>query len=49
MAFTIATFNVRSLIGPEKVYFPFESLTPAADAWKADQLPTMDADIARHR
>ncbi len=49
MAFTIATFNVKNLIGPEKVYYPFEQLTPEAYAWKrdwlSDQLLQMDADI----
>ncbi|MEO1494877.1 MAG: endonuclease/exonuclease/phosphatase family protein [Pseudomonadota bacterium] len=49
MAFTIATFNVKNLIGPDKVYYPFEKLTPEAYAWKrdwlSDQLLQMDADI----
>ena len=33
MGFTIATFNVKNLIGPDKVYYPFEYLTPEAYAW----------------
>ena len=49
MAFTIASFNVKNLIGPGKVYYPFEYLTPEAYAWKrdwtSDQLLRMDADI----
>lgn len=49
MAFTVATFNVKNLIGPDKVYYPFEYLTPEAYAWKrdwlSDQLLQMDADI----
>ncbi|MEM7188441.1 MAG: endonuclease/exonuclease/phosphatase family protein [Pseudomonadota bacterium] len=49
MPFTIATFNVKNLIGPDKVYYPFEYLTPEAYAWKrdwlSDQLLQMDADI----
>ncbi|MEM6661523.1 MAG: endonuclease/exonuclease/phosphatase family protein [Pseudomonadota bacterium] len=49
MSFTIATFNVKNLIGPDKVYYPFEYLTPEAYAWKrdwlSDQLLQMDADI----
>lgn len=49
MAFTIATFNVKNLISPDRVYYPFESLTPEAYAWKrdwtSDQLLQMDADI----
>lgn len=49
MGFTIATFNVKNLIGPDKVYYPFEYLTPEAYAWKkdwlSDQLLQMDADI----
>lgn len=49
MAFTIATFNAKNLISPDKVYYPFEYLTPEAYAWKrdwtSDQLLRMDADI----
>ncbi|MEM1298203.1 MAG: endonuclease/exonuclease/phosphatase family protein [Pseudomonadota bacterium] len=49
MAFSIATFNVKNLIGPDKVYYPFEYLTDEAYAWKvdwlSDQLLAMDADI----
>ncbi|MGB0960541.1 MAG: endonuclease/exonuclease/phosphatase family protein [Halocynthiibacter sp.] len=47
--FTIASFNVKNLIGPEKEYYRFEKLTEEEYAWKedwlADQLLTMDADI----
>ncbi|MEM0990919.1 MAG: endonuclease/exonuclease/phosphatase family protein [Pseudomonadota bacterium] len=49
MAFSIATFNVKNLISPDKVYYPFEYLTPEPYAWKvdwlSDQLLGMDADI----
>ena len=49
MAFTIATYNVKNLISPDKVYYPFEYLTPEAYAWKkdwlSDQLLQMDSDI----
>ncbi|MEO0344049.1 MAG: alpha-1,4 polygalactosaminidase [Pseudomonadota bacterium] len=47
--FTIASFNVKNLIGPDQEYYPFESYTPEEYAWKedwmADQLLTMNADI----
>ncbi|MGR3291462.1 MAG: endonuclease/exonuclease/phosphatase family protein, partial [Paracoccaceae bacterium] len=47
--FTIASFNVKNLIGADKEYYKFESYTPEEYAWKedwlADQLFTMDADI----
>lgn len=47
--FTIASFNVKNLIGPDKEYYEFQSYTPEEHAWKqdwlADQLMTMDADI----
>jgi len=49
MAFTVATFNAKNLISPDRVYYPFEYLTPEAYAWKrdwvSDQLLRMDADI----
>lgn len=49
MAFTIASFNVKNLIGPDKEYYPFEYLTPETYGWKvdwlSDQLLQMDADI----
>ena len=48
-AFTIATFNVKNLIGPDQEFYRFEQYTPEEYAWKqdwlADQLVTMDADI----
>ena len=48
-AFTIASFNVKNLIGAEKEYYRFQTYTPEEYAWKedwlADQLLTMDADI----
>lgn len=48
-AFTIASFNVKNLIGPDKEYYKFQSYSPEEYAWKedwlADQLLTMDADI----
>jgi len=47
--FTIASFNVKNLIGADKEYYQFQSYTPEEYAWKedwmADQLLTMDADI----
>ena len=47
--FTIASFNVKNLIGAEKEYYRFEEYTPEEYAWKedwlADQLLTLDADI----
>jgi endonuclease/exonuclease/phosphatase family metal-dependent hydrolase len=47
--FTIASFNVKNLIGAEKEYYRFEQYTPEEYAWKedwlADQLMTMNADI----
>ena len=47
--FTIASFNVKNLIGPDKEYYEFQTYTPEEYAWKEDwmanQLLTMDADI----
>lgn len=47
--FTIASFNVKNLIGADQEYYKFEKYTPEEHAWKedwlADQLLTMDADI----
>jgi len=47
--FTIASFNVKNLIGAEQEYYRYESYTPEEYAWKEDwlvtQLLTMDADI----
>lgn len=47
--FTIASFNVKNLIGANQEYYRFQSYTPEEYAWKqdwlADQLLTMDADI----
>lgn len=47
--FTIASFNVKNLIGADKEYYKFQTYTPEEYAWKkdwmADQLLTMDADI----
>lgn len=47
--FTIASFNVKNLIGADKEYYTFEQYTPEEYAWKedwlADQLLTLDADI----
>ncbi|MEM9715595.1 MAG: endonuclease/exonuclease/phosphatase family protein [Pseudomonadota bacterium] len=47
--FTISSFNVKNLIGPDQEYYTFESYTPEEYAWKedwlADQLLTMNADI----
>ena len=47
--FTIASFNVKNLIGPDKEYYRFEKYTPEEHAWKedwlADQLLSLSADI----
>ncbi|MEP4198640.1 MAG: endonuclease/exonuclease/phosphatase family protein [Aliishimia sp.] len=47
--FTIASFNVKNLIGPDQEYYKFQKYTPEEYAWKeawlADQIVTMDADI----
>lgn len=47
--FTIASFNVKNLIGPDQEYYKFERYTPEEYAWKedwlAEHLLTMDADV----
>ncbi|THH37125.1 alpha-1,4 polygalactosaminidase [Aliishimia ponticola] len=47
--FSIASFNVKNLIGADQEYYKFQSYTPEEFAWKADwmadQLLTLDADI----
>ena len=47
--FTIASFNVKNLIGADQEYYRFESYTPEEHAWKqnwlAEQLISMNADI----
>lgn len=47
--FTIASFNVKNLIGADQEYYKFESYTPEEHAWKqnwlANQLLSMNADI----
>lgn len=47
--FTIASFNVKNLIGPDQEYYAYQYYTPEEYAWKqdwmADQLLSMDADI----
>jgi predicted extracellular nuclease len=47
--FTIASFNVKNLIGAKQEYYKFEQYTPEEYAWKqnwlSQQLLTMDADI----
>jgi hypothetical protein len=47
--FTIASFNVKNLIGADKEYYKFQHYTPEEYAWKqdwmADQVLTLDADI----
>ena len=47
--FTIASFNVKNLIGPDQEYYKFQSYTPEEYAWKSDwlaeQLVTLNADI----
>jgi endonuclease/exonuclease/phosphatase family metal-dependent hydrolase len=47
--FTIASFNVKNLIGADQEYYRFESYTPEEHAWKqnwlAQQLLNMNADV----
>ncbi|MEM6307570.1 MAG: alpha-1,4 polygalactosaminidase, partial [Pseudomonadota bacterium] len=47
--FSIGSFNVKNLIGPDQEYYQFEQYTPEEYHWKEDwlseQLMTMDADI----
>lgn len=47
--FTVASFNVKNLIGADKEYYRFEQYTPEEYAWKADwladQVLTLNADI----
>ncbi|WP_372885886.1 endonuclease/exonuclease/phosphatase family protein [Shimia sp.] len=47
--FTIASFNVKNLIGADREYYQFQSYTPEEYAWKEDwmaqQMFSMDADI----
>ena len=47
--FTIATFNVKNLIGPDQEYYQYMTYTPEEYAWKQDwmanQIFSMDADI----
>ncbi len=46
---TIASFNVKNLIGSDQEYYKFQTYTPEEYAWKrawlADQLVSLDADI----
>ncbi|MGR3491365.1 MAG: endonuclease/exonuclease/phosphatase family protein, partial [Shimia sp.] len=46
---SIASFNVKNLIGPDQEYYRWESYTPEEHAWKqdwlSDQLLTMNADV----
>jgi len=47
--FTIASFNVKNLIGAEQEYYTYESYTPEEHAWKqswlAEQVLTLNADV----
>ncbi|WP_415921600.1 endonuclease/exonuclease/phosphatase family protein [Tateyamaria sp. SN6-1] len=47
--FTIASFNVKNLIGADQEYYRFQSYTPEEYAWKVDwlaeQLQAMNTDI----
>lgn len=47
--FTIASFNVKNLIGADQEYYQFQRYTPEEYAWKrdwmADQMMSLDADI----
>ncbi|MEL7080278.1 MAG: alpha-1,4 polygalactosaminidase, partial [Pseudomonadota bacterium] len=46
---TIASFNVKNLIGPDQEYYKFQSYTPEEFAWKKDwlseQVQALDADV----
>ncbi|MEM9699046.1 MAG: endonuclease/exonuclease/phosphatase family protein [Pseudomonadota bacterium] len=48
-ACTIASFNVKNLIGPDQEYYRFQSYTPEEYAWKedwlADQIATLNANV----
>ncbi|MGB3245560.1 MAG: endonuclease/exonuclease/phosphatase family protein, partial [Sulfitobacter sp.] len=47
--FSIASFNVKNLIGADQEYYKFQSYTPEEYAWKegwlADQITTLNADV----
>lgn len=47
--FTIASFNVKNLIGAYQEYYKYESYTPEEHAWKqswlAEQVMTLNADV----
>lgn len=47
--FSVASFNVKNLIGAEQEYYRFEAYTPEEHAWKqswlADQVLNLSADI----
>ncbi len=47
--FTVASFNVKNLIGPDQEYYRFQQYTPEEHAWKedwlADMLVRMNADV----
>jgi len=47
--FTIASFNVKNLIGADQEYYTYESYTPEEHAWKqswlAEQVLTLNADV----
>lgn len=47
--FTIASFNVKNLIGPDQEFYKYQSYTPEEYAWKEDwlasQLVAMNSDI----
>lgn len=49
MKFSIASFNVKNLVGPDQEYYEYQSYTPEEYAWKrnwtANQLVDLDADI----
>lgn len=46
---TVASFNVKNLIGADQEYYKFQTYTPEEYAWKADwmadQLLALDADV----
>lgn len=47
--FTIASFNVKNLIGADQEYYTYESYTPEEHAWKqswlAEQVLTLNAEV----
>ena len=51
--FTVSSFNVKNLIGPDQEYCKFQSCTPEQYAWEedwlADQIAPLNADVIGFR